>query len=390
MTTEQALAAYDLPSETQVARRLEAIDRFRSLVRANLKEGHDYGVIPGTPRPTLLKPGAEKIKTLMECADTYEILDKVEDWDKPLFFYTIKCRLVYMHTDVVVSEGLGHCNSMEARYRWRHQDRSCPECNQETIIKGKQEYGGGWLCFAKKGGCGAKFPDGAESIESQKVGRVENEDVFSQVNTLLKMAKKRSLVDAALSAGRLSDIFTQDLEDMRPVQPSAPPYDIVEAEIEPEIEAPSEEIPQTPYRAPESATEQPAVRMCSEHGEEFFMRGKMKSYAHPIGETGRWCNEPSGSEPLVAEVSRSSLPLERVNAGALQRRAKSGDTLAPPVIPDPLSAEEFKIYGVTHLDWVHDAGSNQKLQEALEWLKSNPAKTLRDAMKTHVARRMSA
>jgi hypothetical protein len=43
--------------------------------------------------------------------------------------------------------------------------------------------------------------------------QVTNPDVFDQVNTILKMAKKRALVDAALSAGRLSDLFTQDLED---------------------------------------------------------------------------------------------------------------------------------------------------------------------------------
>jgi hypothetical protein len=43
--------------------------------------------------------------------------------------------------------------------------------------------------------------------------RIDNDDIFSQVNTLLKMAKKRALVDAALSAGRLSDLFTQDMEE---------------------------------------------------------------------------------------------------------------------------------------------------------------------------------
>ena len=44
--------------------------------------------------------------------------------------------------------------------------------------------------------------------------RIENDEIFSQRNTLLKMAKKRALVDAALSAGRLSDMFTQDMEDI--------------------------------------------------------------------------------------------------------------------------------------------------------------------------------
>lgn len=38
------------------------------------------------------------------------------------------------------------------------QQPACPVCGVVgAIIKGKPEYGGGWLCFQKKGGCGAKF-----------------------------------------------------------------------------------------------------------------------------------------------------------------------------------------------------------------------------------------
>ena len=33
----------------------------------------------------------------------------------------------------------------------------CPTCGKDAIIKGKEEYGGGWLCYKAKGGCGAKF-----------------------------------------------------------------------------------------------------------------------------------------------------------------------------------------------------------------------------------------
>ena len=33
----------------------------------------------------------------------------------------------------------------------------CPHCGADAIIRGREEYGGGWLCFKKKGGCGAKF-----------------------------------------------------------------------------------------------------------------------------------------------------------------------------------------------------------------------------------------
>ena len=36
----------------------------------------------------------------------------------------------------------------------------CPVCGKRAIIKGREEYGGGWLCFNKRGGCGAKWPEG--------------------------------------------------------------------------------------------------------------------------------------------------------------------------------------------------------------------------------------
>lgn len=37
---------------------------------------------------------------------------------------------------------------------------ACPKCGKtSSVIKGKEEYGGGWLCFKKKEGCGHKWQD---------------------------------------------------------------------------------------------------------------------------------------------------------------------------------------------------------------------------------------
>jgi len=215
MENEQS-TALTLPNEATFIRDITAINRFQQVVRSNMVSGQDYGTVPGTSKPTLLKPGAEKIAKLLGLADQYEILDRQEDWDKPFFRYLIKCSLNSVATGITISEGLGECNSMESKYRWRESKRKCPACGAEAIIKGKAEYGGGWLCFKKTGGCGAKWDDGAKEIESQSIGRIENDDIYSQVNTILKMSKKRALVDAALSAGRLSQVFTQDMEDLPP------------------------------------------------------------------------------------------------------------------------------------------------------------------------------
>jgi hypothetical protein len=44
---------------------------------------------------------------------------------------------------------------------------------------------------------------------------MENEDPWVLWNTVLKMAKKRALIDATLSATSSSGIFTQDVEDLQ-------------------------------------------------------------------------------------------------------------------------------------------------------------------------------
>ena len=50
-------------------------------------------------------------------------------------------------------------NSLDNDNRPIQKKTLCPNCGKDTIIKSKPEYGGGWLCYSKKGGCGAKFTD---------------------------------------------------------------------------------------------------------------------------------------------------------------------------------------------------------------------------------------
>lgn len=38
---------------------------------------------------------------------------------------------------------------------------------------------------------------------------------------------------------------------------------------------------------------------CVEHETEFFKKGRMRGFSHPIGDTGNWCNEPEeGGAPI--------------------------------------------------------------------------------------------
>lgn len=176
-------------------------------------DGGDYGVIPGTKKKTLLKSGADKLSEIYGLYDTYRVESKIEDWDAGLFDYVLVCTLKSRSDDSVVGTGVGSCSSFESKYRWRDAQRKCPTCGAEAIIKGKEEYGGGWLCWVKKDGCGAKFKDEDERITKQPKGRVENPDIIDAKNTVLKMAKKRAKIDAVIGVTRSSGVFTQDMED---------------------------------------------------------------------------------------------------------------------------------------------------------------------------------
>jgi hypothetical protein len=126
-----------------------------------------------------------------------------------------RCHIFHIESGRRIADGVGMASTMESKFRWRNAGMKCPVCGKETIIKGKEEFGGGWLCYKKKGGCGEKFADGDKSIEGQERGKVENPDIADVYNTVIKMSKKRAYVDATITACAASDVFTQDAEDLR-------------------------------------------------------------------------------------------------------------------------------------------------------------------------------
>jgi outer membrane biosynthesis protein TonB len=224
----QSLARYQHPAEDLALTPVfdlktanERLDKLKEFVKSYLVEGEDYGTIPGTPKPTLYKPGADKLCDIYGLADTYKVTSRTEDWSKNLFDYEVECTLTSKRTGHLVSTGLASCSSFESKYHWRDQKRACPKCGKATIIKGRDDYGGGWICWKKEGksdGCGAKFSENDTTITGQAVGRVENENIPDIKNTILKMSVKRSKVAAVLSASRSSGLFSQDLDDIVTVE----------------------------------------------------------------------------------------------------------------------------------------------------------------------------
>lgn len=151
-----AVSIIDSVDISEISATMNKIGQFQHMVQSQLKQNYDYGVIPGTQKPTLLKPGAEKILMLLGLCSEFEIADSTRDFKTGFFQYQVRCKL--LKSDTLITEGLGSCNTRERKY--------------------------------------LKL------------------DPYTLDNTVLKMAKKRALVDAALLVGSLSNLFTQDLEDM--------------------------------------------------------------------------------------------------------------------------------------------------------------------------------
>ena len=187
------------------------VKAIHALLESVMKEDVHYGVIPGTgTKPALYKAGAEKIGLLLRLAPSFS---REKLWDGPHLTIFSECTLTSIITGAVIATAGAVCTSKETKYAFRQETRGCPDCGKDAIIKGKKEYGGGWVCFKKQGGCGAKFPDNDKRMTDQSGERKENPNLPDTYNTVLKMADKRAYVAATLFGTAASDIFTQDVED---------------------------------------------------------------------------------------------------------------------------------------------------------------------------------
>lgn len=197
---------------TDVKSALMRYQSMKEFIESVLKKDVDYGVIPGAAKPSLLKPGAEKLAFFFGLKPRFVMVKDIENWegDPPLFYYHYKCMLE--RNGEPVGEGEGSCNSREKKYRWRNSERVCPVCNAPAIKRSKFEDKG-WYCYDKLGGCGAKFKADDPAIVSQTLGQIENPEIFDLVNTIQKMAQKRAFIAAVLIAVNASEYFTQDIED---------------------------------------------------------------------------------------------------------------------------------------------------------------------------------
>jgi ribosomal protein L37AE/L43A len=198
----------------------------REASRDAMQDGVDYGKVPGTDKPTLLKPGAEKLGVLFQLDIQ---LDNEKTWG-PGDHLTVTSHATVYHapTGARLGYGEGICSTREKKYAYRKADRECPTCGKPNIRRSKNPAEG-WYCWRKTDGCGATFLPDDERITSQQAGQVDNPDLPDTYNTILKMAEKRARVDAVLAVTGASALFSQDTEDS--LEPSiapepAPPVEV--------------------------------------------------------------------------------------------------------------------------------------------------------------------
>ena len=212
METGKELVAVDMVGTALTPERMtDQINLIQRIMEKNMKKDIHYGVIPGTDKPTLLQPGAEKLMFVFRLSAIQE--NRTIELGNGHREEKVLTRLVHIPSGAEIGQGWGSCSTMESKYRWRLANISCPACGKETIIKGKEEYGGGWVCYAKKGGCGAHYDDNDEKITKQPRGQIENLNIADLYNTVLKIACKRSLISAVKSSTAASDIYNQDIDE---------------------------------------------------------------------------------------------------------------------------------------------------------------------------------
>ena len=170
-----------------LAARTKDLDHF---FRGIMQKGTDYGIIPGTPKPSLWKPGAELLRLWAGLTPTYENDDSRSDRKAGFIHWLSTCRLVNKAGDIV-GELSGTCNSHEAKYRWRWVwPREVPQgMDKATLV--------------------SKVMDDKGSVKY----RLENDNLADLDNTILKMAQKRAFIGDILMVTGASRIFTQKVEE---------------------------------------------------------------------------------------------------------------------------------------------------------------------------------
>lgn len=166
----------------------------QALMKSVMKPNIHYGNIPGFGhKPSLYKAGAEKILSAFNIVVQPDVIDLSSDTE-------IRYRVAAKgySNGQCVGCGAGECSTDEERFKWRKA--VCDEEWNEALEEHRRIK---W------------FKDRNRNWQIVSFKQVRNESA-DQANTVLKIAKKRAMIDLCLTATAASDLFAQDLEDLTP------------------------------------------------------------------------------------------------------------------------------------------------------------------------------
>lgn len=156
---------------------LKAVSERRAIIKEfvnkQLKKGSDsdgdYAVIKGTKKPTLLKPGAEKLCQLFGLRVEINEMPPIIDHNGNFAMFSHKASVYHIRSGEKLAECIGSCNSKEKKYATR------------AVWKGNEKH-------------------------------EEETPIYDILNTLSKMSQKRAFVGVVVQATGASDFFTHDID----------------------------------------------------------------------------------------------------------------------------------------------------------------------------------
>lgn len=220
----QALATI---TSADVQRAVDQANLVADVVKRLMQPNVHFGTVPGVKKAFLWQPGAQKLALAFGLTAEYEYRE-VELPGGHREYVTL-CRLIHRQTGAVVGECAGVCSTMESKYRYRGAaGKPCPSCGENSMKRGKAEFGGGYYCDKRLGGCGSNYkagtPEAAQLDKVQQEGRLENPDLADTYHTVRQMSQKRAFVGAVRAATACSDIFDYDPDSVDQGPPREPQY----------------------------------------------------------------------------------------------------------------------------------------------------------------------
>lgn len=165
----------------QVVGRSEALKSFKDFIKNDFVDGVDFGQIPNTDKPTLLKPGYEKIQFYLGLTPMFKLINRT-----------------YLPNQEKIDKVY---NQQTKKY--------------DTVKTVRNYYAWEWACELYHDGIKVAEGVGCANTEERKYVSqyAKSETPDSLANTVMKIAKKRAQADAILNVGGISDMYTVDLED---------------------------------------------------------------------------------------------------------------------------------------------------------------------------------